>query len=201
MQHAQRHYWTLAGALATAVIVVTLGLGAGGAAAQESAAVSIVDFAFQPASVEIATGGTVTWTNTGQAPHTVTADDGSFDSGTLSPGATFSQTFATAGTFTYHCNIHPQMTATVIVGGPGGSGSGAQAQAAPAQSTTQAAPAQSTAQAAGAGNQAKETKANKVPNTGVGTMAVPARTSALALFAALVAVGLGAVALRTSRRA
>ena len=192
MQHAQGHHWTLAGALATAVIVVTLGLGAGGAAAQESAAVSIVDFAFQPASVEIATGGTVTWTNTGQAPHTVTADDGSFDSGTLSPGATFSQTFATAGTFTYHCNIHPQMTATVIVGGPGGSGSGAQAQAAPAQST---------AQAAGAGNQAKETKANKVPNTGVGTMAVPARTSALALFAALVAAGLGVAALRTSRRA
>jgi len=199
MQHAQGHHWTLAGALATAVIVITLGLGAGGAAAQESAAVSIVDFAFQPASVEIATGGTVTWTNTGQAPHTVTADDGSFDSGTLSPGATFSQTFATAGTFTYHCNIHPQMTATVIVGGPGGSG--AQAQAAPAQSTTQAAPAQSTAQAAGAGNQAKETKANKVPNTGVGTMAVSVRTSTLALFAALVAVGLGVVALRTSRRA
>lgn len=192
MQHAQGHHWTLAGALAIAVIVVTLGLGAGGAAAQESAAVSIVDFAFQPASVEIATGGTVTWTNTGQAPHTVTADDGSFDSGTLSPGATFSQTFATAGTFTYHCNIHPQMTATVIVGGPGGSGSGAQAQAAPAQST---------AQAAGTANQAKETKANKVPNTGVGTMAVPARTSALALFAAMLAAGLGVVALRTSRRA
>jgi len=190
MQHAQGHHWTLGSALATALIVLALGLGARSVAAQESAAVSIVDFAFQPASVEIATGGTVTWTNTGQAPHTVTADDGSFDSGTLSPGATFSQTFATAGTFTYHCNIHPQMTATIIVGGPGGSG--AQAQAAPAQSTPQA---------AGGGNQAKETKANKVPNTGVGTMAVPARTSALALFAALVAAGLGVVALRTSRRA
>jgi plastocyanin len=192
MDYSRVYRWMRAGALATALIVVALGLGARSVAAQESAAVSIVDFAFQPASVEIATGGTVTWTNTGQAPHTVTADDGSFDSGTLSPGATFSQTFATAGTFTYHCNIHPQMTATVIVGGPGGSGSDAQAQAAPAQST---------AQAADGGKQAKEAKANKVPNTGVGTMAVPAQSSALALLAALVAAGLGVAALRTSCRA
>jgi plastocyanin len=192
MDYSRGYRWMRAGALATALIVVALGLGARSVAAQESAAVSIVDFAFQPASVELATGGTVTWTNTGQAPHTVTADDGSFDSGTLSPGATFSQTFATAGTFTYHCNIHPQMTATVIVGGPGGSGSDAQAQAAPAQST---------AQAADGGKQAKEAKANKVPNTGVGTMAVPAQSSALALLAALVAAGLGVAALRTSRRA
>jgi plastocyanin len=192
MDYSRGYRWMLAGALATALIVVALGLGARSVAAQESAAVSIVDFAFQPASVELATGGTVTWTNTGQAPHTVTADDGSFDSGTLSPGATFSQTFATAGTFTYHCNIHPQMTATVIVGGPGGSGSDAQAQAAPAQSTPQA---------ADGGKQAKETKANKVPNTGVGTMAEPAQSGALALLAALVAAGLGVAALRTSRRA
>jgi plastocyanin len=192
MDYSRGYRWMLAGALATALIVVAFGLGARSVAAQESAAVSIVDFAFQPASVEIATGGTVTWTNTGQAPHTVTADDGSFDSGTLSPGATFSQTFATAGTFTYHCNIHPQMTATVIVGGPGGSGSDTQAQAAPAESTPQA---------ADGGKQAKETKANKVPNTGVGTMAEPAQSSALALLAALVAAGLGVAALRTSRRA
>jgi plastocyanin len=192
MDYSRGYRWMLAGAFATALIVVALGLGARSVAAQESAAVSIVDFAFQPASVEIATGGTVTWTNTGQAPHTVTADDGSFDSGTLSPGATFSQTFATAGTFTYHCNIHPQMTATVIVGGPGGSGSDAQAQAAPAQSSPQA---------ADGGKPAKETKANKVPNTGVGTMAVSAQSSALALLAALVAAGLGVAALRTSRRA
>jgi plastocyanin len=192
MDYSRGYRWMLAGALATALIVVALGLGARSVAAQESAAVSIVDFAFQPASVEIATGGTVTWTNTGQAPHTVTADDGSFDSGTLSPGATFSQTFATAGTFTYHCNIHPQMTATVIVGGPGGSGSDALSQAAPAQSTPQA---------ADGGKQAKETKANKVPNTGVGTMAEPAQSGALALLAALVAAGLGVAALRTSRRA
>ena len=192
MDYSRGYRWMLAGALATALIVMALGLGARSVAAQESAAVSIVDFAFQPSSVEIATGGTVTWTNMGQAPHTVTADDGSFDSGTLSPGATFSQTFATAGTFTYHCNIHPQMTATVIVGGPGGSGSGAQAQAAPTQSTPRAAEG---------GKQAKETKANKVPNTGVGTMVGAGGQTGLAVLASMMAAVLGAAAMVAYRRA
>ena len=45
----------------------------------------------------------------------MTADDGSFDSGNLAPGATFSQSFSTPGTFTYHCNIHSSMTGTVTV--------------------------------------------------------------------------------------
>lgn len=76
--------------------------------------VSIVDFAFEPATLEIAAGATVVWTNAGQAPHTVT---GSFaDSGALSPGQTFQQTFAEEGTFDYVCAFHPQMTARVQVG-------------------------------------------------------------------------------------
>ena len=79
-------------------------------------AVAIKDFSFQPASISVAVGSTVTWTNNDTTGHTVTADDGSFDSGTVAPGATFSHTFDTAGTFTYHCNIHPSMTATITVG-------------------------------------------------------------------------------------
>lgn len=75
----------------------------------------IVDFGFQPASLTVKIGATVTWTNTGAAPHTVTADAGSFDSGTIPPGGTFSQEFTAAGTFAYHCNIHRSMTATVTV--------------------------------------------------------------------------------------
>jgi plastocyanin len=84
-------------------------------AAAKSASVAIKDFEFTPATVTIAVGGTVTWTNNGPSTHTVTADDGSFDSGNLSQGKTFSHTFQTAGTFAYHCSIHPFMTATVIV--------------------------------------------------------------------------------------
>jgi plastocyanin len=45
----------------------------------------------------------------------VTADDGSFDSGSLATDATFSQTFDAAGTFAYHCTIHPSMTGTITV--------------------------------------------------------------------------------------
>ena len=103
--------------LLTAFSLATLTAGVGwlGADAQDGAAVTIVDFAFQPASLEVPAGSTVTWMNSGAAPHTVTADEGAFDSDRLAPGASFSQTFDTAGTFTYHCEIHPQMTGTVVV--------------------------------------------------------------------------------------
>jgi plastocyanin len=80
------------------------------------AEVEIIDFGYQPASTDVATGATVTWTNTGSAPHTVTFNDGSVDSDTLQAEATFEHTFASAGTFEYHCTIHPQMRGTVTVG-------------------------------------------------------------------------------------
>lgn len=77
-------------------------------------------FAFSPATITIKVGTTVTWTNNTSAPHTVTSDDGTtFDSGASNPisanGGTYSFTFTKAGTFTYHCQIHPFMKATVIV--------------------------------------------------------------------------------------
>jgi amicyanin len=77
--------------------------------------VTIKDFEFTPATVTIKVGGTVTWTNNGPTTHSVTADDGSFDSGNLSQGKTFSHTFQTAGTFSYHCSPHPFMKANVVV--------------------------------------------------------------------------------------
>ncbi|HEY5436023.1 MAG TPA: plastocyanin/azurin family copper-binding protein [Candidatus Limnocylindrales bacterium] len=76
---------------------------------------SIANFAFAPASVTVAVGTTVTWTNTDSAGHTVTADDGSFKSDKLGTGTTFSQTFTKAGTFAYHCSIHSSMTGTITV--------------------------------------------------------------------------------------
>jgi plastocyanin len=60
-------------------------------------------------------GTTVTWTNDDGVNHTVTSDQGAFDSGPLATGQTFSQTFNQAGTFTYHCTIHPSMQGTVVV--------------------------------------------------------------------------------------
>ena len=76
-------------------------------------AVSIKDLAFTPATSSVPTGSKVTWTNNDTTAHTVTFDDGSADSGNLAVGATFDQTFTTAGTFAYHCTIHSQMKGTV----------------------------------------------------------------------------------------
>ena len=79
-------------------------------------AVSIENFAFDPADLEVATGTEVTWTNDDQAPHTVTADGGGFDSGTLEPGDAFSVAVEGNGPVTYACRIHPEMTGTIVVG-------------------------------------------------------------------------------------
>lgn len=77
--------------------------------------VTISGSSFSPATLTIQRGATVTWTNTDSNPHTVTANNNSFNSGTLNPNATFSFTFNTAGTFPYHCNFHSGMTGSVVV--------------------------------------------------------------------------------------
>lgn len=86
---------------------------------QESAAgagdsVSIQGFAFEPPDLQIAAGTEVTWTNDDPTAHTVTADDGSFDSGAIEPGKTFS--VAIDGSVTYFCAIHPTMKGSITVG-------------------------------------------------------------------------------------
>jgi plastocyanin len=77
--------------------------------------VTIVDFAFQPARISVPAGSTVTWRNTGGAQHTVTAFNGAFDSGTLNPGGSYSETFSDPGVYMYHCNFHSNMVGTVQV--------------------------------------------------------------------------------------
>jgi plastocyanin len=78
-------------------------------------AVSIQNMAFSPATITVSVGTTVTWTNNDATIHTVTSNTGLFESGQLSKGSHFSHTFSTAGTFAYHCSIHPEMTGTVKV--------------------------------------------------------------------------------------
>jgi plastocyanin len=77
--------------------------------------VFIQDMAFNPATITVAVNTTIKWTNKDAVAHTVTSDNGLFDSGTLVTGGTFSFTFTTAGTYPYHCTPHPAMTATVLV--------------------------------------------------------------------------------------
>jgi plastocyanin len=77
--------------------------------------VTIMNFAFSPVTLTVKTGMKVTWMNNDTVTHTVTANQGAFDSGDLSPGNSFSFTFTKAGTYSYHCNIHHSMMATIIV--------------------------------------------------------------------------------------
>src|SRR6188472_1296178 len=83
--------------------------------AAKSEKVEIVEFTYQPDPVVVQAGGKVTWQNQDTAPHTATADDGSFDTGTIEKGKIGSETFKDAGTFTYFCVIHPTMHGTVEV--------------------------------------------------------------------------------------
>ncbi len=77
--------------------------------------ITISNFAFSPASITVPAGTTVTWTNKDSPTHTVSAKDGTFDSGNLATGATFSYTFSQKGTFEYSCKLHPSMSGKVIV--------------------------------------------------------------------------------------
>jgi len=71
--------------------------------------------AFAPDDLNVELGTTVTWTNTDSVSHTSTSDAPGWDSGIVAPGAQFSRSFPTAGTFRYHCAIHPGMVGTVVV--------------------------------------------------------------------------------------
>jgi plastocyanin len=77
--------------------------------------VDVADNQFNPGVATVAAGGTVTWKLSGEAAHTVTADDESFNSGIVKPGESFQFTFTKLGSFTYLCLIHPGMTGTINV--------------------------------------------------------------------------------------
>ena len=79
-----------------------------------SAVVSIVNFAFMPSTLTVASGTTVKWTNN-QGVHSTTSDTGVWDSGVLSTGSSFSHTFNSTGTYPYHCQVHPGMMASIVV--------------------------------------------------------------------------------------
>ena len=95
---------------------------------------TIAGFRFSPDPLPVPVGATVKWTNNDSTTHTVTADDGSFDSGDITPHGTFTQPFGgPARTITYHCNIHSSMHGTLQIGG------GTTATTAPPTTTTTAA--------------------------------------------------------------
>jgi plastocyanin len=79
------------------------------------ASVQIKDYAFQKPVMTVVAGATLTWTNHDDDPHTVTADNKSFDSKGLGNGDTWTHTFNKPGRYSYHCSAHPFMKGTIIV--------------------------------------------------------------------------------------
>jgi plastocyanin len=97
------------------VVASLLTLGAPAPIRAAEHGVQIVDSTFSPATLTIQVGDTVTWRNADDRPHTVTSNDGAFDSGNLDEGVGFSFTFTEPGTYTYRCDYHPEMQATIVV--------------------------------------------------------------------------------------
>ena len=116
-------------ALALAALSAGCGYGVGptGAAAPSIAApgpgpsesqvwaVAIDNFSFNPPSLTVPAGTTVTWVNHDDVPHTVTANDKGFDSKALDTDQRFTHVFKAPGTYSYYCQVHPHMTGQIIV--------------------------------------------------------------------------------------
>jgi plastocyanin len=103
--------------LAAVAIVAATQPGSTTKAADQSAAavVKIDNFSFGPASLTVAVGTTITWTNNDDVPHTVVSEDKLFKSKALDTEDKFSYTFTKPGTYSYFCSVHPKMTAKVVV--------------------------------------------------------------------------------------
>ena len=102
--------------MATAVGAVAVSLGVAPASAGPATQPVNIEFqAFAPAQLDALPGDTVQWSNPSVRAHTVTADDGSFDSGALPTGSRFTHAFDAPGIYTYHCTIHRGMLGEVDV--------------------------------------------------------------------------------------
>jgi plastocyanin len=77
--------------------------------------IEIRNFSFQPTTLRVPAGATVTWVNRDDVVHTSTSDAGVWESGFLSTDASYSRAFTAAGQFPYHCTPHPNMQATIVV--------------------------------------------------------------------------------------
>jgi len=117
-----RHRWLLAPAC---LVLVGGTLPAVSMAQQADFTLNIVEpsvsdplsWGFDLADLSASSGQSIMWTNAGAQAHTITADDASFDSGTIDPGGTFSFSPSIPGTYAYHCTPHPWMKGTITVTG------------------------------------------------------------------------------------
>src|ERR1041384_179753 len=109
MMHASRTYRK------ATILLIALGVTCSLGFRAQKKSVAIKEMKFVPDAIEIKVGDTVTWTNNDDRDHTVVADDGSFKSDNLRPGASYSFQFTKAGKFSYACSYPPRMKGSVTV--------------------------------------------------------------------------------------
>jgi plastocyanin len=147
--------------------ITTLNVAKAAAVAATSATtIEIKNYAFAPATVSVAAGTEVTWVNEDSVPHTVTTKSGpaSFDSGQIASGGSYSVIFESAGTYSYYCIDHPQMTASVTVTGSGGGTS-----ASPSPSGVSSSPSTGSSTSASASASASSSTGMPMPSSSTGT--------------------------------
>jgi plastocyanin len=105
----------LATAMAATLLMAASPVNPAKAPQPTNAEVKVDNFSFGPATLTVAVGTTVTWTNRDDIPHTVVSTDKVFKSKVLDTDEKFSFTFDKAGTYPYFCSIHPKMTGSVVV--------------------------------------------------------------------------------------
>jgi plastocyanin len=158
--------------------------GGSSAVAQDATNITIQNFAFSPNSVTITAGSSVTWTNMDSVTHSATGDNGAFDTGVFAAGGSATITFDNAGTFTYHCSIHPNMTGTIVVQAAGGNSGGGN----------------SGGGNSGGGNSGGGTSGGgttqQLPNTGSGGLPHDGMDLAAYVVLAALTIGIGGLAMR-----
>lgn len=135
---------------------------------------TISDFKFSPGTITVNAGDTVRWTNAGPTGHSATGSG--FDTGILAKGASGSETFSKAGTFSYICTPHPFMKGTVVVNaaGSGGSGSGGSASSGSGSSGSGSADSSTTDPFGSSGSSAASATGASLPTTGTNVVFVAA---------------------------
>jgi plastocyanin len=111
--------WTIHLAAPVMIAIMLLASSLRVAASDQSSGVTadvkIDNFSFTPATLTVAVGTTVTWTNRDDIPHTVVSNDGVFKSKVRDTDEKFSYTFTKPGTYAYFCSVHPKMTGKIVV--------------------------------------------------------------------------------------
>ena len=115
-----KHEWVASFVAVVTIAIALLSAGAPNARASDhlsspNADVKIDNFSFGPQTVTVPVGGTVTWINRDDTPHTVVSTEGVFKSKVRDTDEKFSYTFTKAGKYPYYCSVHPKMTGQIIV--------------------------------------------------------------------------------------